>query len=478
MYEKNLALYVDGAWLNSSGRATQDIVNPANEEIIGELPLATAADLGDALASAQRAFRTWRKTSPWERGAILKRVARIIRKRTDELAHVLTLEQGKLLAESRGEIERTIETFEWCGEEATRTSGRLLPQRHPGMRQATIKEPIGVVAAFSPWNFPAVLSARKIAAALAAGCSIIIKPAEETPGVCIGIMRALIDAGLPEGVCNMVFGVPGEVSEHLIRSPIVAKVSLTGSTAVGKTLSRLAADGLKATTMELGGHAPVVVFDDVDAEKAAAMTVGFKYRNAGQVCLAPSRLYIQEGVYDAFLKAYVAASEQIVVGDGTDPKSQMGPMANERRLQAMNELVSDATGLGATLHCGGQRIGNRGFFYAPTVLSDVPDDAKIMTTEPFGPVSPVIAFKDISEVLERANALPYGLAAYAFTNSIERGTAMADGFEAGWIGINNFSPFLADAPGGGVKESGIGYEGGPEGLDAYLQMKFVSQAFL
>jgi len=478
LYEKNLALYVNGSWLDSSGRVTHDVVNPANEEVIGELPLGTPADLGDALTSAQRAFATWRITSPWERGGILKRTARIIRERSSELAHVLTLEQGKPLAESRGEIDRTAETFEWCGEEATRTSGRLLPQRQPGMRQAVIKGPIGVVAAFSPWNFPAVLSARKIAAALAAGCSIIIKPAEETPGVCIGIMRALIDAGLPEGVCNMVFGTPAEVSEHLIRSPIVAKVSLTGSIAVGKTLSRLAADGLKATTMELGGHAPVVVFDDVDVEKAAAMTAAFKYRNAGQVCLAPSRLFIQKGVYDSFLNAYVGISRQIVVGDGMDPRTQMGPMANERRLQAMDELVADATALGATVHCGGQRIGNRGFFYPPTVLSNVPDNSKIMTTEPFGPISPVVAFNDLPEVLERANALPYGLAAYAFTNSIERGTAMADGLEAGWIGINNFSPFLADAPGGGVKESGVGYEGGPEGLDAYLQMRFVSQSIL
>lgn len=475
MYEQNLALYIDGEWLGAEGRETRDIVNPANEEVIGKLPLATALDLDNALQSAEKALQSWRAVSPWERGGVLKRAAGIIRDRSDELARVMTLEQGKLLGESRGELERTIETFEWCGEEATRVYGRLYPQRQPGMRQATIRAPIGVVAAFSPWNFPAVLSARKMAAAIAAGCSIIIKPAEETPGVCIGIMKALVDAGLPRGVCNMVFGVPSEVSEHLLRSPIVAKVSLTGSTAVGKTLSRLAADTLKAVTMELGGHAPVIVFDDADPRKAAQMTATFKYRNAGQVCLAPSRLYVQQGIYDDFVEAYVEASKNMIVGDGMDPKSQMGPMANERRLAAMDSLVSDSVSRGAILHCGGQRIGNRGFYYAPTVLTGVPDDAEIMRMEPFGPISPITAFKDTEEVIARSNSLPFGLAAYAFTSSIERSTAVADGFEAGWIGINNFSPFLADAPGGGVKESGIGYEGGAEGLDAYLQMKFVSQ---
>lgn len=475
MYEKNLALYIDGEWLGAEGRQTQDIINPANEEVIGRLPLASSEDLDRALQSAGKAFQSWRDTSPWERGAVLKRAAQIIRERSDELAHVMTLEQGKLLGESKGELARTIETFEWCGEEASRIYGRLYPQREVGMRQVTTKAPIGVVAAFSPWNFPAVLSARKMAAAIAAGCSLIIKPAEETPGICIGIMRALIDAGLPAGVCNMVFGVPSEVSKHLLRSPIVAKVSLTGSTEVGKTLSRLAADSLKAITMELGGHAPVVVFDDADPRKAAQMTATFKYRNAGQVCLAPSRLYVQQGIYDDFVEEYVAASKSVIVGDGMDAKSQMGPMANERRLAAMDSLVSDSVSRGANLLCGGERIGNRGYYYAPTVLTDVPDDAEIMKTEPFGPISPISAFQDIEEVISRSNNSPFGLAAYAFTRSIERSTAVADRFEAGWIGINNFSPFLADAPGGGVKESGIGYEGGAEGLEAYLQMKFVSQ---
>lgn len=476
MYPKDLGLYVDGEWLGAEGRATMDVVNPATGEAIGALPLADDADIDRAVKAAAAVFPSWSRTSPWARAELLKRAAQIIRARIDDLARIMTLEQGKLLSEAKGEVERTIETFEWCGEQATRIDGRLLPQRQPGMRQLTVKQPIGVVAAFTPWNFPAVLSARKIAAALAAGCTVIIKPAEETPGVCIGLMQALIDAGLPAGVCNMVFGVPADVSERLLRSPAIAKVSLTGSTEVGRIVSKLAADSLKAVTMELGGHAPVIVFDDADLDKAAAMTAAFKYRNAGQVCLAPSRLFVQQNAFKRFVEAYLAASAKIVVGDGLDPKSTMGPMANERRIAAMESLVDDARRRGAKVRLGGERLDRAGFYFAPTVLTDVPDDAEIMTTEPFGPISPILPFADIDEVLERANSLPYGLAAYVFTSSLERSTRMIDELEAGWIGVNNFSPMLADAPGGGMKQSGLGYEGGPEGLDAYLQIKFVSQA--
>jgi succinate-semialdehyde dehydrogenase/glutarate-semialdehyde dehydrogenase len=472
------ALYIDGSWCQSGRRETGKVINPATQELIGRLPYAEVSDLDRALSAAERGFTQWRTVSPWERGKILKRAAALVGERLDNLARTLTQEQGKPLAESRGELQRVVETFEWCGEECTRTYGRLLPQRAPGFRQMVIKQPVGPVAAFVPWNFPAILSVRKIAAALAAGCSIIVKPAEETPGVCIGIARACADAGVPAGVLNVVFGVPSEISEHLIKSSIIRKISLTGSIPVGRQLSKLAGEHLKKTTMELGGHAPVIVFDDVDPEKVATMTAAFKFRNAGQVCLAPSRIYVHEAIYDPFLAKFVEFAKHLRVGNGLDAGVEMGPLANARRLSAVEELVADAQTRGARIAAGGKRLGGQGFFWEPTVLTDVPEDSLVMTKEPFGPVAPILPFASFEEVMDRANRLPYGLAAYAFTGSIEKATATADALEAGWIGINNFTPFLAEAPGGGVKESGIGYEGGPEGLDGYMQIKFVSQATL
>jgi succinate-semialdehyde dehydrogenase/glutarate-semialdehyde dehydrogenase len=472
------ALYIDGSWCQSGRAETGKVINPATEELIGRLPYAEVSDLDRALSAAERGFIQWRAVSPWERGKVLKRAAALVGERLESLAQTLTLEQGKPLAESRGELQRVVETFEWCGEECTRTYGRLLPQRAPGFRQMVVKQPVGPVAAFVPWNFPAILSVRKIAAALAAGCSIIVKPAEETPGVCIGIARACADAGVPAGVLNVVFGVPSEISEHLIKSSIIRKISLTGSIPVGKQLSKLAGEHLKKTTMELGGHAPVIVFDDVDPEKVATMTAAFKFRNAGQVCLAPSRIYVHETIYQPFLAKFVEFATHLRVGNGLDAGVEMGPLANARRLSAVEELVADAQTRGARIAAGGKHLGDKGFFWAPTVLTEVPEDSLVMTKEPFGPVAPILPFASFEEVMDRANRLPYGLAAYAFTHSIEKATATADALEAGWIGINNFTPFLAEAPGGGVKESGIGYEGGPEGLDGYMQIKFVSQATL
>lgn len=475
MTKKAGNLYIDGAWRQGGLSRAHDIVNPADASKTGELSLANGADLDDALAAAEKGFQAWRAVSPQERGEVMKKIAAGIADRKEDLARVMSEEQGKPLGEAMGEMDRTIETFAWCGEEATRTYGRVYPQRVPGMRQLTIKQPIGPVAGFAPWNFPAVLSARKIAPALAAGCSIIMKPAEETPGVCIGMFEVMDAVGLPAGAANLVFGEPADVSRHLLGSDVIKKVSLTGSTAVGKELVRLSADGLINATMELGGHAAVVVFKDTDPEKAAEMTAGFKYRNAGQVCLAPSRIYVHQDVMDRFVARYVEVSKSLQVGNGMDPSSQMGPLANERRQAAVLRMADDAKAKGAEIACGGERVGDKGFFVAPTVVLNAPSDAEVMTTEPFGPIIGITPFSDFDAVMEIANSSPYGLAGYAFTESVATATAFADQIEAGWIGINNFSPFLADASGGGFKQSGIGYEGGIEGMDAYTHTKFVSQ---
>lgn len=473
-YPRDLALLVNGIWRRGEGRDTRPVLNPATGEILAELPLATDADLDDALASAQDGFERWRAISPWERELVLRRAAGLIAERKAELARALTLENGKPLADSAIEIDRVVETIEWCAEEGKRAYGRLLPQRLRGQLQTTLKRPIGPVAVFTPWNFPAVLLTRKLAAALAAGCSVIAKPAEETPAVCIGVARAFQDAGLPAGTLSLVFGVPSHVSEHLIASPVIRKVSFTGSVPVGKLLCRLAADGLKAVTMELGGHSPVLVCDDVDVDKVASACAAFKFRNAGQVCLTPNRFYVHERIYDTFVDRFAAAASSLKVGDGMTPGVQMGPLNNARRLDGAEAFVDDACKHHARVVTGGKRIGKRGYFFEPTVLTGVDDTAAIMREEPFCPVAPILPFSTLAEGLEKANRTRFGLAAYAFTDSIRNAAEIFEGFEAGWLGINSFTPALPDAPMGGIKESGVGYEGGPEGLDAYLQTRFLS----
>jgi len=466
-------LFIDGQWCDASDGGTQDLVNPSNSAVIGQLSVATNQDIGRALEAAKRGFRVWSKTSAWDRAEILRRAGRLIDQRADDLALSITQEQGKPLTEAKGEMGRVSEVFEWCAAEAIRSYGHVYPQRTPGGRQMTLKEPIGPVAAFTPWNFPAVLSARKLAAALGAGCSIILCPADETPTAVAGIIQALHEAGVPAGVIGQLTGNPPRLSEKLIKSPIITKVSLTGSIPVGKLLSGMAGSQLKPVTMELGGHAPVVVFDDADVERAAALTAGFKYRNAGQVCLGVSRIYVQEGVYDAFYEAFAAHVEALKMGDGMDPATTMGPMANARRAAAMEAIVSDARIRGAEITHGGNRTGV--CYFEPTLIRNPPDESILMTEEPFGPIAPICSFKTYDEVIARANALPYGLAAYAFTSSLKTATNIADDFEAGWIGINEFTPALAEAPFSGHKDSGLGAEGGPEGFDAYLKTKFVSQ---
>lgn len=476
MYDVKLGLYIDGQWRTGDERSTIPVINPATEAVLAQLPLATQQDIDDALASSLEGFQVWRNTSAWDRQVVMNKAAELIRSRHEALARVLTLENGKPIGDSRGEIDRVVETIEWCAEEGKRTYGRLLPPRQPELMQTTVKRSVGPVAAFAPWNFPAVLVARKVAAALAAGCSVIIKPAEETPGACVGIIRAFADAGLPKGVINMLFGEPSVVSEQLIASPITRKVSFTGSVPVGRLLSVLAAKQLKPVTMELGGHSPVVVFDDVDVHAVATACATFKFRNAGQVCVSASRFFVHERVYEEFTRVFVEHANRLKIGNGLEDGVAMGPLANARRLEAALELVADARSRGATVAAGGERRFDRGYFMQPTVLTDLDPNSRILHEEPFCPIAPIMPFSDFDEVMQRANGVDFGLAAYAFTNSIKRAAAVSEGFDAGWIGINSFTPALVDAPISGTKQSGIGHEGGPEGLDAYLQTRFVSQA--
>lgn len=475
-YPTQLSLHVAGQWRGAEDRDTMAVVNPATGLEIGRLPVATEADINDALQAAQAAFPGWSQASAWARDQVLKRAAALIDERRERIAVILTLENGKPLADSHAELDRVVETIAWCAEEGKRAYGRILPPRAPRLSQTTVKRAIGPVAAFVPWNFPAVLAARKVAAALAAGCTVVLKPAEETPASCIELVQAFIDAGLPEGALNLLFGVPAQISQRLIESPVIRKISFTGSVPVGRLLATMAAQQLKPATMELGGHAPVVVFDDVDVDQVATACAAFKFRNAGQVCLSPSRFFVHERIADRFTAKLAEAAHALKVGDGLQPGVQMGPLNNERRLRAAQHLVADAADRGARIVAGGERIGSRGFFFAPTVLAGVPADAQILREEPFCPVAPIMTFQSFDEVIARANAVDVGLAAYAFTNRLDRAAEFAERIEAGWIGINNFTPALADAPIAGMKDSGLGQEGGPEGLDAYLHTRFVSQS--
>ncbi|MFI5020635.1 MAG: NAD-dependent succinate-semialdehyde dehydrogenase [Alphaproteobacteria bacterium] len=470
-----LALYIDGKWLPRDGREAEEVINPATEKSLGTLPHASAADLDLALAAAAKGFKLWRATSPYDRAKIMRRAADLIRERQEAIARTLTLEQGKIIAEARIEVAVSADIIEWYAEEGRRAYGRVIPGRVAGTRQMMIQEPVGPVAAFTPWNFPTLTPARKIGGALAGGCSLIIKASEETPGSCVEIVRAFADAGLPAGVLNLVFGVPARVSEHLIASDIIRKISFTGSVPVGKHLVALAAQGMKRTTMELGGHSPVVVFGDIDPEKTAETAVAGKYRNAGQVCISPTRFYVHETVHDRFVKRFTEAAKGLALGDGLADGTKMGPLANPRRLDAMEGFVADAKKRGAKIAAGGSRHGNQGFFFAPTVITDIPEDARMMKEEPFGPVAPITPFKSFDEVVERANSLPFGLAAYAFTGSSKTATLIADALEAGMVGVNTFAISTPETPFGGIKDSGHGHEGGIEGLEAYTNKKFVAQ---
>lgn len=474
-YPTTLSLFIDGEWLSGDGRKTQPVVNPATEATIGELPHASVADLDHALAAAERGFSIWRATAPHERGKILKRAADLLRERQSEIARIATIESGKPIGETRVELAMAADTLEWYAEEGRRAYGRVLPQRAPGMRLTVLKEPIGPVAAFAPWNFPLGNPARKLGAALGAGCSVIMKPAEETPASGLAVARALVDAGLPKGVLAIVFGIPAEVSSHLLASPVIRKVSFTGSTQVGKHLVKLAAEGMKRTTMELGGHAPVIVFDDVDVDHVLDLSVAAKFRNAGQVCVSPTRFYVHERIYDSFVAGFAKRAAALPVGDGLVETNRMGPLVSARRLSAIDAFVDDARKHGAIIESGGERLRCPGYFWSPTVLSHVPDTAQIMNEEPFGPIAVIRPFRAYEDVIREANRLPYGLAAFAFTKSAHHVNLLGEQLEAGMVGINSYLISVPESPFGGMKESGHGSEMGVEGLDACLVTKFVSQ---
>lgn len=471
-----LGLFIDGKWAHGAGRKSEAVVNPANEKTLAELPHASKGDLDEALEAAKRGFEVWRKTDGWARARVLTKAADLLRERTEHIAKILTQEQGKPFAEAKAEVGAAADVIQWMGEEGKRSYGRVIPSRLPGTRTFTTQEPVGIVAAFTPWNFPAITPARKMAGALAAGCSLILKASEEVPGTAVELAKAFTDAGLPAGVLNLVFGVPAEVSEHLLAKPEIRKISFTGSIPVGKHLAKLAAEGMKRATMELGGHSPVIVFNDVDPEKTADFAAGGKFRNAGQVCISPTRFFVQEDSFKKFAARFTEKAKSLKLGDGLDKDTRMGPLANARRLDAMANIVADCQGIGAKIATGGSRHGNQGYFFEPTVITDIQDDAKLMTQEPFGPVAPIIPFKTFDEVVARSNSLPFGLAAYAFTNSTKTANAISDALESGMVGINTFAISMAETPFGGVKESGYGHEGSVEGLEAYTNKKFISQA--
>ncbi|MEQ8899029.1 MAG: NAD-dependent succinate-semialdehyde dehydrogenase [Roseovarius sp.] len=465
-----LKLFIGGKWRDTPEHLS--VVNPATEEELGRLPHARVTDLQDALSAAQDGFEIWRKTPPRTRSDIILKAAAIMRARQEEIARSITAEHGKPLNQARLEVIRGAEFFEWDAAEAMRVYGRVIPSA-PGTKIAVHHHPIGVVAAFSPWNFPMSQPARKIAGALASGCAIILKAAEETPAGAIHIVRAFEEAGLPPGVLNLVFGTPSEISEYLIPQPAVRLVALTGSTVVGRQLTALAAQSDTPVLMELGGHAPVIVCEDTDVKQAALSGAVRKMRNAGQVCTSPTRFFVHESIYDSFADTFTERAAATVVGNGVDDGVEMGPTANERRVPVLTELVEDAVAQGAELRTGGARRGNKGYFFEPTVLANVPDSAKIMQTEPFGPIAVLNPVKDLDDAIARANSVPYGLAGYAFTNRADYIDRMIDAVEVGNFSVNTLEASLPETPFGGVKSSGYGREGGTEGLESYLTTRNV-----
>jgi succinate-semialdehyde dehydrogenase/glutarate-semialdehyde dehydrogenase len=467
-------MIIDGEKIPVGHRKTRKVINPATEEVLGELPLADAADLDRALETAQRGFRIWRESTPQQRAAVLQGAARLMVERQEDIARIATMEQGKTLAETRIEVMMNVGLFNFYAGETQRIYGRQLV-RPTGMRSTVTYEPVGPVAAFAPWNFPIGNPGRKLGAPIAAGCSVILKAAEEAPGSALAILQCLLDAGLPKEAGQAVFGVPDEVSRHLLASPIIRKLSFTGSTVVGKHLAKLAADDMKRTTMELGGHGPVLVFDDVDVSQVLDTMVPAKYRNAGQVCVSPTRFIVQESVFDRFRDGFIERSKAMKVGNGLEDGMQMGPMANPRRPDAMERMIDDAVSRGGKLGCGGKRIGNQGYFYAPSVLSEVSLDAEIMNEEPFGPVAIINPFGSEEDMIAEANRLPYGLAAYSWTNDAKRQKRLAREVETGMFCVNTTMLGGPDTPFGGVKWSGHGHEDGPEGVMACMVLKTVHE---
>jgi succinate-semialdehyde dehydrogenase / glutarate-semialdehyde dehydrogenase len=471
-------LFIDGRWVPGHRGATLDVLNPASGEVIGNVAAAEREDLERALSAAEAGCSTWSRVSAFDRYRLMRRAAENFRHGMDEIARLVTIEQGKPLGESLAEAQMTADLIDWFAEEGRRSYGRVIPSRAGDIRQIVVAEPVGPVAGFSPWNAPISTAVRKIAGALAAGCSIILKGPEETPACCAALVRAFENADLPSGVLNLVFGNPAAISEHLIPHPVIRKVSFTGSTAVGRRLAALAGQHLKRITLELGGHAPAIVFGDADLDHAIRVLSGNKFRNGGQVCVAPTRFLVHESVYDRFVDGMVDFARSRRIGSGLEAGIEMGPLANARRLDAVKELVADAQSRGATVRTGGRQVGNKGFFFEPTVLTEVPREARIMNEEPFGPVAPVMPFETMEEAVAEANRLPLGLAAYAYTRSDRTSARISAAFQTGMVAINHHGLGLPELPFGGVRDSGYGTEGGADALGAFLNHKLVTHAGL
>ena len=468
----NTQLHIAGDWKSAEAGETINVINPATEEVIGHVAHARIADLDAALEAAESGFKIWKKTSANQRYKVMRKAAELLRSRVDQIATIMTLEQGKPFAEAKGETLFGAEIIDWFAEESRRTYGRVIPARMDGVTQLVVKEPVGPVAAFTPWNFPINQAVRKVSGAVAAGCSIILKGPEETPASCAALLKCFIDAELPDGVVNLVYGIPSEISEYLIPHQSIRKVTFTGSTAVGKQLAALAGAHMKRVTMELGGHSPAIVFEDADVDVALKVLTANKFRNAGQVCVSPTRFLVHEKHYDRFVEGFTDFASNLPVGDGMDQNTKMGPLAHDRRIDAIEGFVSDAVSKGANILTGGERKGNKGYFFEPTVITDVPMDSRIMNEEPFGPVAPIMPFSDFDAVVAEANRLDYGLAAYAYTKSAKTAEAIGNAFESGMVSINHHGIALIETPFGGVKDSGYG----SEAIDAYLNTKFITQA--
>lgn len=467
-------LLIGGAWHAGHGPPADCVIDPSSGQRLATLRQADAGDVEAALEAAARAYPAWRDRQPFERARVLRDAARLLRDRAEATATAITCQQGKPLAEARSEVLASADILDWFAEEGRRAYGRIVPGRQ-GAQQLQVRfEPVGPVAALTPWNFPISQAARKVAAALAAGCTVVLKPSEEVPSGAMALARALDDVGLPAGALNLLMGDPAAISRQLVDSPVIRKLSFTGSVAVGKLLAGQAAARMKPCTMELGGHAPVLVCQDVDAPQVARQLVTMKFRNSGQACIAPTRFFVHHDRYAELRAAFVNAAQALIVGNGLDPATEMGPLANARRLQGMTALVDDARSHGATVLTGGERIGRHGFFYAPTVLEEPGPQARIMQEEPFGPVAVLLPYRKLEEALKQANSLPYGLAAYVFTDSAARAELIARSLEVGLVSINQAPIALPETPFGGVKESGYGREGGGEGLLQYTVIKLVA----
>jgi len=467
-------LLIAGEWCDAASGKTIDVVNPANGKTIGKVAHAGIPDLDRALAAAQAGFEAWRKMPANQRADVMRKAAALVRERADAIGRVLTQEQGKPFIEARGEAIAAADIIEWFADEGRRVYGRIVPSRNLAAQQLVLKEPIGPVAAFTPWNFPINQVVRKLGAALASGCSFLVKAPEETPASPAALLQAFVDAGIPSGTVGLVFGDPAEISSYLIPHPIIRKVTFTGSTPVGKQLAAMAGLHMKRATMELGGHAPVIVAEDADVELAVKASGGAKFRNAGQVCISPTRFLVHNSIRDDFAKALVKLTEKLKLGDGMAEGTTLGPLANPRRLTAMAKVMDDARAKGAKIAAGGERVGSEGNFFAPTVLTDVSLDADVFNNEPFGPIAAIRGFDTLDEAITEANRLPYGLAGYAFTKSIANAHLLSQRMEVGMLWINQPATPTPEMPFGGVKDSGYGSEGGPEAMEAYLVTKAVS----